>query len=427
VPGGQPPDERTHRERRALPILFVTMLIDFAGYSVLVPVLPLFADRLGATPFDVGLIVTVYALTQLVFLPVWGWVSDRLGRRPVILASLFGTTIAYGILIVADDMLWIYVSRILAGFFAASLGTAQAMVTDLTPPSQRARGMGMLGAALGIGFVIGPAVGGILGAVHERLPFVAVMAVSFANLMAGLFVLPESRPGRGTLRFADLPRLLIPTPLRLAGMVHERRIGLYLYLFFHLFTAFAALESMFTLFLSERFGADEAAAGRVFAWIGLWMALTQGFVLGRISPRFGERNLVYVGLFIQSIGMAVMPWLPSLDAVYVLAPFMAIGNGLAFPSLASLYSKACAAEQAGELLGQSQSMATTGRIVGPMWAGFAMGNFGAWLPPGTRVGGLAPETFTLGSPFLIAGILTLIALGLFVGFRKVLTPETVPD
>jgi cyanate permease len=125
--------------------------------------------------------------------------------------------------------------------------------------------------------------------------------------------------------------------------------------------------------------------------------------------------------------MAVMPWLPSLDAVYVLAPFMAIGNGLAFPSLASLYSKACAAEQAGELLGQSQSMATTGRIVGPMWAGFAMGNFGAWLPPGTRVGGLAPETFTLGSPFLIAGILTLIALGLFVGFRKVLTPETVPD
>jgi len=425
APGSPSPDPRSRRERWALPIVFVTILIDFAGFSVLIPVLPLFADRLGASPFDVGLIVTTYALTQLMFLPVWGWASDRLGRRPVILGSLFGTTIAYGILIVADTMALVYLSRFLAGFFAASLGTAQAVVTDLTPPSQRARGMGMLGAALGIGFVIGPAVGGILGAVNPRLPFAVVMAVSFANLVAAVFVLPESRPGDGApMRLRDLPRLLVPTPLRVASMVHDRRIGLYLYLFFHLFTAFAALESMFTLFLAQRFGANEAAAGRVFAWIGLWMAFTQGFAIGRLSQRMSERALVVVGLSIQSVGLAVMPWLPSLGAVYVLAPFMAIGNGLAFPTLASLYSKACASDQAGELLGQSQSMATTGRIVGPMWAGFLMGNLGHWLtmqlPAGSRVGGLDPQVFSLGSPFLVAGVLTALAMLIFVAARSTL-------
>lgn len=419
------PDTRSRRERWALPIVFVTILIDFAGFSVLIPVLPLFADRLGATPFDIGLIVSTYAVTQLLFLPVWGWASDRLGRRPVILGSLFGTTIAYGILIVADTMTLVYLSRFLAGFFAASLGTAQAVVTDLTAPSQRARGMGMLGAALGLGFVIGPAVGGLLGAVNPRLPFAAVMAVSLVNLIAAVFVLPESRPGDGQpLRLRELPRLLIPTPVRLVGMVHDRRIGLYLYLFFHLFTAFAALESMFTLFLAERFDANEAAAGRVFAWIGLWMVLTQGFAIGRLSMHMSETTLVVVGLSIQSVGLALMPWLPSLAAVYVLAPFMAIGNGLAFPTLASLYSKACAADHAGELLGQSQSMATTGRIFGPMWAGYVMGNLGGWLsarlPAGSLVAGLEPRVFSLGSPFLIAGVLTAVALLIFVAARRTL-------
>ncbi len=207
-------------------------------------------------------------------------------------------------------------------------------------------------------------------------------------------------------------------------MVHDRRIGLYLYLFFHLFTAFAALESMFTLFLAQRFGANEAAAGRVFAWIGLWMAFTQGFAIGRLSQRMSERALVVVGLSIQSVGLAVMPWLPSLGAVYLLAPFMAIGNGLAFPTLASLYSKACASDQAGELLGQSQSMATTGRIVGPMWAGFLMGNLGHWLtlrlPEGSLVAGLDPQVFSLGSPFLVAGLLTAVAMLIFIAARSTL-------
>lgn len=425
------PDSRSRRERWAMPILFVTMLIDFAGFSVLVPVLPLFADQLGATPFDVGLIVTTYALTQLIFLPLWGWASDRLGRRPAILGSLAGTTLAYAILIVADTMALVYLSRFLAGFFAASLGTAQAVVTDLTPPEKRARGMGMLGAALGIGFVIGPAVGGILGEVNPRLPFAVVMAASFLNLIAAFFILPESRTGdHGPWELREIARLLVPTPFRLATLVHDRRIGIFLYLFFHLFTAFAAIEAMFTLFLAKRYGATPAVAGNVFMWIGLWIALTQGFALGRLSDRLGETALVMIGLAVMGLGLALIPWMPSLAAIYALAPFVAVGNGLAFPALASLYSKACGADQAGELLGQSQSMATTGRIVGPLWAGFAMGNVGGWLaaglPVGATVAGLTPETFALGSPFLIAGVLTLLGLVLFVVCRGTLVVADQP-
>ncbi|NNL64909.1 MAG: MFS transporter [Myxococcales bacterium] len=418
-----------------MPILFVTMLIDFAGYSVLVPVLPIYADKLGATPFEVGMIVTFYALTQLLFLPMWGWASDRIGRRPAILGSLAGTTLAYGILIVADSLAEVYLSRILAGFFAASLGTAQAMVTDLTPPEKRAQGMGVLGAALGVGFVIGPGVGGLLGGLSPDLPwlpFAAVMVASFLNLVAAWFVLPESRPGdRGAWQPGEILRLLIPTPFRVASMVHERRIGIFLYLFFHLFAAFAALEAMFTLFMAKRYAATTLAAGQMFMWIGVWIALTQGFALRPLSNRMSETSLVVVGLLVMGVGLALMPWMPSMAALYVLAPFVAVGNGLAFPALASLYSKACGSEQAGELLGQSQSMATTGRIVGPMWAGFAMGNVGVWLaarlPSGSDVFGLSPESFALGSPFLGAGVLTLIGLGLFVVCRGTLVVDATAD
>jgi MFS family permease len=154
--------EATPLGRTTLGVVFATILIDFIGFSVLFPVLPLFAERLGATPFQVGLIVTLYALAQLVFLPVWGWISDRVGRRPVLLISLLGTTGSFLLLAAADSIGGIYLARALAGFFAASIGTAQAVVTDVTPPSERAGGMGIIGAAFGAGMVVGPMLGGSL-------------------------------------------------------------------------------------------------------------------------------------------------------------------------------------------------------------------------------------------------------------------------
>lgn len=384
-------------------IVFTTILIDFIGFSVLIPVLPLFAERLGATPVDVGLLLTVYALAQLLFLPAWGWFSDRVGRRPVILTSLFGTALSFVLLALAGSLATVYAARALAGFFAASIGTAQAVVTDVTPSSERARGMGLIGAAFGAGFVVGPMLGGLLAAVDERLPFYAVAALAAANCAAAWMRLPESRPPEAPRPgYASLVRSLVPTPIRLAAAVHERRIGLYLYLFFHIFTAFSALEAMFTLYIAQRFGLGEWEAGKIFAWIGLFISLTQGFLVGRLAVRFSEVSLVIAGLVTTAAGLIAIAFVPSYSWFYVVGPLIAVGNGISFPSFTSLYSQACERDQAGELLGQSQSMVTTGRVVGPVWAGFAMG------------------AIALEAPFVIAGLLMLGGCGIFAASRATL-------
>jgi MFS family permease len=389
--------------RRALVVVFVTILIDFIGFSVLFPVLPLYADRLGATPFEVGLILTLYALAQLLFLPVWGWISDRIGRRPVILISLLGTAVSFLLLADADTVESIYLARVLAGLFAASIGTAQAVVTDVTAPAQRAGGMGVLGAAFGAGLVVGPMLGGFLAAWHERLPFLVIAALAGANFLGALRYLRESRPPETSRPdWSALARSFVPTPIRLIMAVHERSIGLYLYLFFHVFMAFAVLESMVTLYVGKRFGADVVDAALIFAWIGVVLGVTQGLLLRRLVPVFGEARLVAVGLAFMGAGLAGVALAPSFWWFFVIGPIVAVGNGLAFPTFTSLFSKACEAGQSGELLGQSQSMATTGRIVGPLWAGWAMGSIG------------------LAAPFALAAVLMWIALLIFLGARRYL-------
>ena len=392
------------RTRTVLWIVFTTILIDFIGFSVLIPVLPLFAARLEASDFEVGLILAVYALAQLLFLPAWGWISDRFGRRPVILSSLAGTAVSFVVLTFAESVEMIYLSRALAGFFAASIGTAQAVVTDVTGPRERAGGMGVIGASFGLGLVLGPALGGGLAELlGELAPFYAVALLASGNLLLAWRKLPETRPPRkGPPNSRSLAISLIPTPIRLIAAVHERRIGLYLYLFFHILTAFAALEAMFTLYLNKRFGLVEWEAALIFAWIGVFLAVTQGLVVGRLAARFSESALVVTGLLAMAMGLIAIAIAPSYAWFFLIGPLIAIGNGIAFPSFTSLYSKACEAEQAGEFLGQSQSMATTGRIVGPAMAGLAM----QWIG--------------LSAPFLIAGVLMLLACALFVVARGVL-------
>lgn len=399
------------RRRATLFVVFATILIDFIGFSVLIPVLPLFADRLGASALQVGLILSLYALAQLLFLPVWGWVSDRVGRRPVLLVSLLGTAASFVLLAGAERIETIYLSRVLAGFFAASIGTAQAVVTDVTTPTQRASGMGLIGAAFGAGMVVGPMLGGGLAAVDEKLPFYAIAVLALANAVLAWFCIPESRPASlPRPPWSDLGRSLVPTPIRLMMAVHDRRVGVFLVLFFIVFSAFAVLESMITLYLGRRFHADELDVAGVFAWIGLFLALTQGVLLPRLVEAVGEWRLVVLGLGIMAVGIGAVAFVPNLGWLYALGPLIAFGNGIAFPSFTSLYSQACRAEEAGELLGQSQSMATAGRIVGPIGAGALMRSFG------------------LGVPFVVAGLVLAGALVLMVVLRPVLQgePERAP-
>lgn len=385
--------------RTLLGVVFATILIDFVGFSVLIPVLPLFADRLGADPVQVGLILAIYALAQLLFLPFWGWVSDRIGRRPVLLVSLFGTAASFVMLAVAVDIPTVYLARALAGFFAASVGTAQAVVTDLTPPAERASGMGMIGAALGIGMILGPVLGGVLAAFHEKAPFYAIAILAAANGLIAWFTLDESRPDdlpRPPWR--DLARSLIPTPLRLIAAVHDRRVGIYLGLFFVLFTAFAVLEAMFTLYLGTRFAADELDAALVFAWLGLFLVLTQGVLLKRLVEVTSEFTLVTVGLVVMAVGLVGVALAPSYGWFFVVGPVIAVGNGLAFPTFTSLYTQACRAEEAGELLGQSNAMATAGRVLGAWGGGVLMAEVGLAAP------------FWVGGGLMAVGALAFVLL-----------------
>lgn len=401
APGSAPPT------RTVLGIVFTTILIDFSGFSILIPVLPLYARSLGASPFEYGLMVALYAMTQLLFLPAWGWVSDRVGRRPVILVSLLGTAGSFALLAVSDSLPEIYVARALGGFFAASVGTAQAVITDATSSAERARGMGLIGAAFGLGFVVGNALGGELAAWHPRLPFVTVVLLSLLNFAVAWRHLPESHaPGATARGWRDLRRTLVPAPVRLLRAQHSPRVGLYLGLFFLLFTAFAAFEAMLALFLREEFGLGARSAGWLFAYIGLFIALTQGVLLGRLVHRFGESRLVRVGLAIMGAGFACVAFAPSYPWFYLVGPMIALGNGIAFPCFTSLFSKACHRDRAGELLGDSQSMATTGRVVGPVWAGMALG-------------GIAP-----GAPFLIGSAITLFVLLVFHARRTLLVEDT---
>jgi multidrug resistance protein len=391
--------------RTVLLVVFATILIDFIGFSVLIPVLPLFAERLGASPFQVALILTVYALAQLLFLPAWGWVSDRVGRRPVILISLFGTVCSFVLLAFADSIGMIYAARVLAGFFAASIGTAQAVVTDVTSPSERARGMGIIGAAFGAGMIVGPMLGGLSAELHEKAPFYAVALLATLNFVVAWFRLPESRPPqRRSPDWSELRHSFVPTPVRLVMAVHDRRIGLFLYLFFQVFTAFAVLEALITLYMGDEYGATPLDVGLLFAWIGVVLVLTQGVLLRRLVNYAGETRLVVVGLTAMGLGLAAMAFVPSYGWFYAVGTVIAFGNGITFPSFTSLYSKACEAENAGELLGQGQAMATTGRIVGP------------------TIGGLLMEHWFPSAPFLLAGAMMLISLAMFGAFLRILVP-----
>jgi len=405
APPNQTEPELQHASRSLLLIVFTTILIDFIGFSVLIPVLPLYADRLGASPFQVSLILTVYALAQLLFLPAWGWVSDRVGRRPVILVSLLGTVGSFVVLSFAETMAMVYAARVLAGFFAASIGTAQAVVTDVTAPPERARGMGIIGAAFGAGMIVGPMIGGIAATFSDKMPFYVVAALALANFLAAWVRLPESRPP--ALRrpgWPELRRSLVPTPLRLIAAVHDRRMGLFLYLFFHLFTAFAVLEALITLYVGIEFEKSAFDVAVLFAWIGLVLFVTQGFLLRRLVNQAGESRLIGIGLVAMGGGLASLALVPSYPWFFASGSIIAFGNGITFPSFTSLYSKACEAENAGELLGQSQAMATTGRIVGPMFGGYVMQS---WAP---------------AAPFVIAGAMMLLALVMFWVFHRTLLP-----
>jgi MFS family permease len=345
-------------KQSGLVVLFAVVVVDLIGFGIVMPVLPFWARELGADATTLGLLQSSYAAAQLVFAPVWGRLSDRVGRRPVLLATIAGTALALLGLGLARSLLWLFAARILAGAFAANVSVASAYIADVTPASERTRWMGMLGASFGVGFVLGPALGGLLAPYGTAVPMLAAAGLAALNFLFALVRLSEperhgGREGEGG-RFAVLRDPLV------------RRIVL-TNLAFSL--AVTQLETLFAFFMLDRFGWNARDVAFLLVAMALVMGGIQGGAMRALSARFAERTLVIAGSSLLALGLVGVP-LPASVALLLLPLFLAaVGRAVAQPALQSLVSLAARPAQRGAVLGAFQSSASLARVIGPSCGG----------------------------------------------------------
>jgi multidrug resistance protein len=365
------------KNRSALGILFVIVFIDLLGFGMVIPVMALYAERLGASPSETGWLMASYSLMQFVFAPFWGRLSDRYGRRPLLLASIALTSVAFLMYALAPTFGWLLAARLFAGIATANIGIAMAYVADVTAPAERAKGMGIIGAAFGLGFVLGPWIGGELSHAYGLpAPGYAAAALAAANTVAAWFILRE--PATRTVAARRSRLAALAAELRKPGV--RRLIWIYLLVVF----AFAGMESTFALLSEHRYGLSPRGVGRVFAFIGVVMVVVQGGLIGPLTRRFGERGLLVAGLLLQAAGLAALPFMPGVAGLFGATFPLAVGNGLANPSMSSLLSRSAAAEDQGETLGIGQSASALGRVLGPLGGTYVFGEL--WMA-GPYVGG----------------------------------------
>jgi multidrug resistance protein len=355
-------------------VVFVTVFIDLLGFGIIIPLLPFYAETFGATAFTVGLLATSFSLMQFIFAPIWGRLSDRVGRRPIILLGLLGSCLSYLGFGMAGTLTALFAARIFAGIAGANIPTAQAVVADLTTPENRARGMGMVGAAFGLGFIFGPAIGGFLSRYGYAMPAFFASALSLANFVAAWFLLPETlKPEHRAIERVgrmDALRTALARP----------HLPLLLLIGFLVVAAFSAFESTFALFAERTYAFHASTIGYVFAFVGIILVIVQGFLVGKVVRHIGEHHIVPASLAIVAIGLLMIPGTRSVAALLVANGVMAVGMGFNNPALMSLVSRYTAAEDQGGVMGLTQSLNSLARIIGPMWGGFAFDNLGIGMP-----------------------------------------------
>jgi MFS transporter, DHA1 family, tetracycline resistance protein len=389
--------------KAALAFIFTIVLLDVIALGIIIPVLPKLVESMlgGDTPRAAeiyGLFGTVWALMQFVFSPVLGAMSDRFGRRPVLLISMLGLGLDYVLMAVAPNLVWLFVGRIISGVTAASFSTAYAYIADITAPEKRAGAFGMVGAAFGIGFVLGPALGGLLGSIDPRLPFWIAALFSLANAAYGYFLLPESLPMERRMAF-QWKRANPMGSLHLLG-THVQLTGLALVSFLvHL--AHAVLPSVTVLYASYRYGWDARMLGLTLAAVGVASGLVQGFLIQPAIARFGERATLVAGLLFGAAGFAIYG-LAETGAWFMAGiPVMALW-GVAGPATMGIMSRLVSGSEQGQLQGANSSLMALGNLFGPILFSLTF----AWaIAPG--------QTWHIpGAPFLLASALLIAAMTL---------------
>ncbi len=391
-------------KRSPLLVIFLTVFIDLVGFGIVMPVLPFYAQEYNASPVTLGWLFASYSIMQFIFSPVLGRLSDRHGRRPVLLLSIIGTGIGFLIMGMATTLWLLFAGRILDGITGGNISTANAYVADVTTPENRAKGMGLIGAAFGLGFVFGPALGGILSRWGIHVPFLFAAALAFGNAVLLYFTLPETvtpaHPARHTAgrSYAAMFRHLSNSSLALVLAIS-----------FLFIVAFSIMTTTFALYTMYRFGYDAQQNGYLFAFIGIVAVIVQGGLIGRLAKRFGELPLVILGALLFVAGLFALPFVGPMSgglvALLGLIALLAVGDGMATPSLRSLASKTAGADEQGATLGLTQSAASLARIIGPLIGGFLI--YSATAPDPLHI-----DDHSLRVTFWAASALTFLALAL---------------
>jgi DHA1 family tetracycline resistance protein-like MFS transporter len=365
-------------KNRPLFSIILVVFIDLLGFSLIIPLLPYYAQTFNASDTTIGLLLASYAAAQLIGAPLLGRASDRFGRRPILLISIFGTFLGFLLFGFARSLTMLFASRILQGITGGNLSVAQAYITDVTDSKSRNRGLGMIGAAFGLGFIIGPSLGGLLSNISYSVPAFVASALSFINLILIAFWLPESLTAETRARMTQNKPVFSLSAL-LEALKHPLTGPLLITRFLYSL-AFVILQSIFSLFALKRFGMSVVATGFVLTYVGVVSVFTQAWLVGRLSQRFRDTILIQSGLLLLALGLLAWAFAPSVLLLVLSVTPIALAGGMLNTIVPSALTKTVEPQEVGGILGLATSIESSTRVISPLLGGFLLDKVSYWAP-----------------------------------------------